>query len=201
MFNKELIELINNSWILKKLYIKVILSIIFIFLVLYITILILWTFIPNINIDYIKVKSISTILATIFWGSFIMLIIQIATKWEENNKNKEKILKILKKITENNKNLYKKYINFSTTRSKWDWKLLLKEKKYEFSIWLWDDDDFWKFYIYTKNYNDLPKEIKKNFVETKWWEKNSYPYKESFSNYENLEKQFIEIDKILWNSK
>ena len=120
-----------------------------------------------------------------------------------NYENKKEILEKLKNIiNNNNKTLSKKYKEFSTTRNKWDWKLLKKEKNYELNIWLWDDDDFWRFYIYTKNYNSLPKKIKDNFIEIDLWkEDSSYPYKESFSNYENLEKQFIEIDKILWNSK
>jgi hypothetical protein len=206
MFNEEIIKLINDSWVLKKWCIKIMLFVIFSFLTIYITILILWTFIPNINIDYIKVRSISTILATIFWGSFIMLIIWMATKWEELNEKKKELLDSIKKIIEKNK-LTKYFDNFSSTRSSLWYKTISSSDK----LWknirinitlLKNDDDFWRFslYINNKDYDKLDKTIKNKFKKEEWneWNDYSYPYIEKFDgSYKTLEKQLLEIVKIL----
>ena len=129
--------------------------------------------------------------------------IEAETEIKKEKIKKEELLEKLKEITDTQFKNKDWYINFSTTRISWNFKEIYRWDNFNLRIWLWNDDDFGRFYIGQKNDQEIEIIKKKSFIKSDdkkfiWiWEKPSYLYEEEYQWLKNLEEQVVDILKEL----
>lgn len=200
MFNEKLIDLIYKSkfaewkitkWLIIYLLMPLTIS--------YIWFISLWTIIEIPFLNYDKIEQASSILLWFFWMIFLLFIISLAIQWKtiiELEKNK--LLTEVKKCLKSKK--IKWYVDFDIIRSKWIYKTLIKDKNYELRIWLDENDtewDYWRFYIWSENYDKIDENINKVFKSEKGWDYWN-PYKDKIWWIENIKTQLDEIIKLIY---
>lgn len=198
MFNEKLIDLIYKSKFVESKLIKWLIYLLMFLTLVYILFIPLWTIFELPFLDYDKIEQVSSILLWFFWMIFLLFIISLAIQWKRVIElEKKELLTEVKKCLRNKKINW--YVDFDVIRSKWIYKTLIKNTYFELRIWLDENDvewDYWRFYIWSENYNKIDENINKVFKSEKGWD---YwrPYIDKLWWVENIVSQLDNIIEII----